>query len=106
MNEMSSDLGLQEHVQFAGIPCSPYFVCRDQNRKISMSFRTLFLQEMIKSGVIINYIAPSYAHTEAIVMQTLSAGEKALQIYQRALEEGIEKYLKGSPIKPVFRIFN
>jgi glutamate-1-semialdehyde 2,1-aminomutase len=36
----------------------------------------------------------------------LDAVKKSLQIYKRALENGIEKYLKGNAIKPVFRKFN
>jgi glutamate-1-semialdehyde 2,1-aminomutase len=29
-----------------------------------------------------------------------------LRIYRKALEDGIEKYIVGRPVKPVFRKFN
>jgi glutamate-1-semialdehyde 2,1-aminomutase len=29
-----------------------------------------------------------------------------LQVYKKALEDGVEKYLVGRPVKPVFRKFN
>ena len=34
------------------------------------------LQEMIKQGIIFNYIVPSYAHTKEILEKTLKADKK------------------------------
>ena len=36
----------------------------------------------------------------------VSAFDKSLEIYGRALDEGYEKYLSGPPVKPVFRKYN
>ncbi len=61
---------------------------------------------MIKGGVLIPWVALSFAHGEEELKLTLQATEKALQVYKKALDEGIEKYLVGKAIKPVFRKYN
>lgn len=106
MKKLIEELQMQDYFSFSGIACNPYYVCRDKNGEVSMTFRTLFLQEMIKEGVIINYVSPSYAHSEIIVDKTVQAARKALSVYKMALTDGIERYLMGSTIKPVFREFN
>ena len=52
------------------------------------------------------WIALSYAHGEKEMEFTLEAVRKALIVYSNALNDGVEKYLKGAIIKPVFRTFN
>jgi glutamate-1-semialdehyde 2,1-aminomutase len=37
---------------------------------------------------------------------TITAAAKSLVVYKKALEEGVEKYLQGRSIKPVYRRFN
>jgi glutamate-1-semialdehyde 2,1-aminomutase len=71
-----------------------------------MSFRTLFAQEMVKSRILMPYIAISFAHKEKELAITLEAVMKALVVYKKALENGIENYLESDIIKPVFRQFN
>ncbi len=44
----------------------------------------------------------SYSHTDADIDRTVDAVHGALGIYRRALEDGIEKYLDGPPVRPVF----
>ena len=36
----------------------------------------------------------------------MNAVKNALQVYAKALEEGVDKYLVGPAIKPVFITFN
>jgi glutamate-1-semialdehyde 2,1-aminomutase len=55
---------------------------------------------------LIPYVATSFAHTEREVDQTLEAATHALDVYARALGEGVDKYLVGPAVKPVFRKFN
>lgn len=59
-----------------------------------MAFRTLFSQEMINNGVLMPWIALSYAHGEKEMEFTLEAVRKALIVYSNALIDGVEKYLK------------
>jgi glutamate-1-semialdehyde 2,1-aminomutase len=52
------------------------------------------------------YIAVSYSHQETELDMTLSAAKHALTIYQKALDSGLDGYLKSPVIKPVFRKYN
>ena len=103
LNQIARELGIEQYFQVIGVPCSPNFVIKDKTGAASMEFRTLFLQEMIKQKVLMPWIAMSYSHQDAEIGFALEAGRKSLEIYRRALDEGIEKYLNGPAIKPVFR---
>jgi glutamate-1-semialdehyde 2,1-aminomutase len=105
-NNLAAEMGVADHIACIGYPCSPAIVTRDREKQVSLPFRTLFLQEMIQHGVLIPYVATSFAHTEREVDQTLEAATHALDVYARALEEGVDKYLVGPAVKPVFRKFN
>ena len=61
---------------------------------------------MIKNKVLIPWVALSYSHGEEELKITLDATIKALEIYKKALAEGVDKYLVGDVVKPVFRKFN
>lgn len=106
MNDIAKELGIEKSFEAYGIPCSPNYATKDANGEVSMGLRTLFSQEMIKQGVLMPWIAISYAHGENELDITLRAVRKALEVYKLALSEGYEKYLVGDPIKPVFRKFN
>jgi glutamate-1-semialdehyde 2,1-aminomutase len=106
-NRLAAELGISEWVKATGVPCSPCLVFRDRNGKDSASLRTLYLQETIRQGVLIPYVAPSFAHGSSELDQTLEASRRALQVVARALEAGTtEGLLVGSATKPVFRRFN
>jgi glutamate-1-semialdehyde 2,1-aminomutase len=106
LNKISQSLGIQDFFYVEGYPCSPNYVTKDKTGNINLALRTLFSQEMIKNDVLMPWIALSYAHGEEELGKTLAAAEKALKIYSYALEEGHEKFLVGSVIKPVFRTHN
>jgi glutamate-1-semialdehyde 2,1-aminomutase len=48
----------------------------------------------------------SYSHTDEDIDRTIDAVDNAAAIYSRALNDGVSDYLKGRPVKPVFRPFN
>lgn len=106
LNEEAKQLGIEDFFYCEGYPCSPSFVTKNIEKKASLPFRTLFLQEMINNGVLMPYIAISLAHTEKELDNTIVAVRKSLNIYQRALESGIDGFLKSKVIKPVFRKYN
>lgn len=106
MKEVITTHALQDYFFVGGIECSPYYICKDPKGNVSFEYRTLFLQEMIKQGVLFNYIAPSYSHNDAAIQETLDAVDKSLNIYKKAFDNGIAKYLEGPSIKPVFREYN
>jgi len=106
MNSIAKEVGIEDFFEANGIACSPGYTTKDKQGNSSLPFRTLFSQEMIKNGVLMPWIAISYAHQADELNFTLHAVKKALQVYSRALDEGVENYLIGSAIKPVFRPFN
>jgi glutamate-1-semialdehyde 2,1-aminomutase len=106
LNDAARKAGVSDFFVAAGVDCSPYFICKDKAGTVSMPYRTLFLQEMVKQGVLINYIAPSFSHKDEHVERTVAAANAALQVYARALTDGIQNYLEGPAMKPVFRPYN
>jgi len=100
-----ADNGLVGYVDLASRDCNLLFGTRDAQKKPSQPFRTLFMQEMVARGVIAPSFVVSWSHTEADIDRTVEAVAEALRVYRRALEDGPEKYLRGQPVKPVFRRF-
>jgi glutamate-1-semialdehyde 2,1-aminomutase len=98
-------LGVGDYFELLGRPCNLVFATRDQSKQPSQPFRTLFLQEMIKHGLITPSLVVSFSHTDADIDRTIEAIGASLQVYRRALEDGVEKHLVGRPVKPVFRKF-
>lgn len=94
---------LQEFVEVIGRPCNLVFATRDRNGEPSQSFRALFMQELIRRGVIAPSFVVSFAHSDADIDRTSEAIHDALGIYRKSIDEGVEKYLQGRPVKPVNR---
>lgn len=97
---------LGEFFEVLGRPCNLVFATRDQKGERSQPFRTLFMQELLRRGVIAPSFVVSYAHSDADIAQTAEAVHEALAVYRKALEDGVEHYLTGRPVKPVNRRFN
>lgn len=106
INEISNGLGLSEYFYMEGSYISMNYVTKNEAGNISMAYRTLFSQELIKNGVLMPWVAPSFAHNEEELQITFKAVLAALEVYKLALNNGINKYLVGPEIKPVFRQFN
>jgi glutamate-1-semialdehyde 2,1-aminomutase len=106
INDTAKQLGIEKNFVSGGIECSPYYLTFDKDGQNCLGLRTLFSQEMIKNGVLIPWIALSYAHGERELEITKNALEKTFEVYKKAVDDGYEKYLVGDPIKPVFRKFN
>jgi glutamate-1-semialdehyde 2,1-aminomutase len=79
------------------------FFTRDPDGRPSQPYRTLFMQELIRRGVIAPSFVVSYSHTEADIDRTIDVIDAAMVVYRRALDEGVDAYLKGRPVQPVFR---
>ena len=92
--------------ELLGRPCNLVFGTLDQDHNRSQAFRTLFMQELIKRGVIAPSFVVSFSHSDADIDRTAEAVYEAHAIYRKALDEGIEKYLEGRPVKPVNRGYN
>jgi glutamate-1-semialdehyde 2,1-aminomutase len=105
-NAETKSLGIQDYFEMIGYPISLNYITKDINKAMSLAFRTLFSQEMIKQGVLMPYIALSFSHQQKEMEYTKIAITKSLQVYKLALENGIENYLESPVIKPVFRKYN
>ena len=94
---------LERFFEVKGRSCNLVFATRDEELKPSQEFRTLFMQEMIRRGVIAPSFVVSFSHGNSDIKRTAEAVFEALVVYRKALDEGIGKYLGGRPVKPVFR---
>jgi len=106
INNASRDLNLLDKVSVLGPPCCSVYTSRDENNQPSQPFRTLFLQETMKRGLIMPSTIISYSHSDADVAETVEKVHDALVIYRKAIDEGIGKYLEGRSVQPVFRKYN
>jgi glutamate-1-semialdehyde 2,1-aminomutase len=95
--------GLTEYVAILGPDCNLLFATRDGEKRPSQPFRALFMQEMIKRGVLAPSFVVSYSHTEDDIDRTVEAVAASLVTYRKALEDDSVNYLEGRPVKPVFR---
>ncbi len=106
LRQIIDDLQIGDYFNIMGRPWLTFFATMDQNKERSQSFRTLFLQEIMKRAVIAPSFVVSAAHSDSDIQHTVDAVAAALRVYQRALEDGVEKYLVGRPVQPVFRKYN
>jgi glutamate-1-semialdehyde 2,1-aminomutase len=106
LNEAARRHGVEAHAEAIGANCNLLYKTLGADMKPSQPFRTLFLQETIKRGVIMPSLVVSYSHSDADVDATVEAVDGALEIYARALNDGVEKYLVGPPSIPVYRTWN
>ena len=97
---------LADFIPIMGRPCCLVYGTRDNDKNPSQPFRTLLLQETMKRGILAPSLVVSYSHTDADIDRTIEVFHEAFHIYRKALDEGIEKYLVGRPVKPVWRRFN
>ncbi len=100
-----SQAGLEGHVGVMSRDCNLLFFTRDAELQPSQGFRTLFMQELIKRGIIAPSFVVSYSHSEQDIDRTVEVVAEALELYRRALENGVEGYLEGRPVKPSSRRF-
>lgn len=106
INQISKESGTENYFYVEGHPISLNFICKDIEGIPSLGLRTLFMQEMMKHGIMMPWIAISLCHQEEELFRTLEAVKNSLNIYKKALDNGFGRYLIGSTIKPVFRARN
>lgn len=103
ITEAARRLGVHPFVEVLGHPANLIYATRDADGNRSQQFRTLFLQETTRRGLLMPSLVVNYAHSSEEVQQTIEAVTGALEVYRRALDEGVDKYLSGRSVKPVFR---
>ena len=82
----------------------PVFRTLDADGVPSQAMRTLFLQEILRRGVLGQSYVISAAHTDADIERTVEAARAAAVTYRRALETGRpEELFHGRPVAPGHR---
>ncbi|MCX8080345.1 MAG: glutamate-1-semialdehyde 2,1-aminomutase [Bacteroidia bacterium] len=95
---------IQDHIEVIGDVWLPVLVFKNSNKDSCLEFKTLAMQEMIRRGVLFQGIfVPCFSHTPEDVNKFAGAFNEMCIVYKKALSEGIENYLIGKPVKPVFR---
>ena len=102
----AAEHGLAEHVVVMGRPSCLVFGTKDHEGQPSQAFRTLFIQEMLRRGVLGQSLVISSAHSDEDIELTVDAARGAMGVYARAVAQGsTEGLLKGRPVAPAMREF-
>ncbi len=102
--EIIKGANLNEVIEIQGNDWILGFVFKDANGNISNGYRTLFLQEMIKNGVLFQgAFVPSFSHSEKELNFFFDAFKKSCTTQTMALQSKLTNYLVGEETKPVFR---
>jgi glutamate-1-semialdehyde 2,1-aminomutase len=94
--------GLHRHFTVLGRACNLLYSTLDAEGQPSQAFRALFLQETIRRGVLMPSLVVAYSHADEDVERTIEAVDGALEVYGRALEDGVARHLVGAPTRHVF----
>jgi glutamate-1-semialdehyde 2,1-aminomutase len=98
------DHGLADYIVLRGHPSNLVYATRDSEGKPSQAYRTLFLRELLRSGVLAPSFVVSAALTDRDLETTFEAVDQAAVAYGKALEIGDPTpWMGGRPVKPVFR---
>ena len=106
VNKASRELGLEDKISMIGPNCCSVYTTKDEKGNPSQPFRTLFLQELMKRGLLMPSGIVSYSHTDKDIDETINRMHDAMKVYKKALEQGIEKFLVGKSVAPVWRRYN
>jgi len=106
MNSLAKEYGIEDNFIVSGPSCSPVYSTFNNDGNLSFELRTLFSQEMIKNKVLMPWIALCMRHGEKELLITEHALRESFLIYRKAIEQGVDRFLEGPVIKPVFRRFN
>jgi glutamate-1-semialdehyde 2,1-aminomutase len=106
VNAAARDAGVSDQVSVVGRPSCQVYVTRDANNRPSQEYRTLFIQELLRHGVLGQSFVISAAHTDSDLEQTIDAVCAALEVYRKAIEAGtVNGLLAGRPVAPSLRAY-
>jgi glutamate-1-semialdehyde aminotransferase len=99
---------LHDYIKITGFNWSSGIVIKNSTGAADMGLRTLFMQEMIRRGVLYQGIlSPCYSHTFDDIDLMIAAFDVSCAVLAKALDDGYARYLHGAQvIQPVFRKFN
>lgn len=96
--------GISDHIAIMGRPSTLVFGTKDHEGNPSQAFRTLFIQELLRHGVLAQSLVISAAHTDDDIAVTVDAVAAASAVYAEAIAAGTtDGYLEGRPVAPAIR---
>lgn len=102
-----SSHGLENHLRLTGFNWSVGLAVLGADGQADMPLRTLFMQEMIRRGILYQGIlSPCYSHTMEDMDWMLAAFDESCNVLAKAVEGNVQDFLVGEAIKPVFRKYN
>ncbi len=105
--EAVREAGMEKHLTIVGRPCNLLFATADHEGKSSQAFRTLFLQELIRWGVLAPSFIVSYSHDDDDIDHTVEAVRRAARVYAKAIDaRTTDGLLIGPPSQSVYRRYN
>lgn len=100
---VATELGLSRNFDVVGRASNLVYATRDAEGSPSQEFRTLFMQEMVRRGILGPSFVLSYSHSDEDIDRTIEATRGALEVYRRGLDDGVGTVLEGRPVQPVDR---
>jgi len=104
-NILVKESGLEQYTQCIGYPPRTVITFKNKNNEEDLLLKSLFQQECIKRGILFTASHNiCFSHKNKDIEYTLRVYYTTLNIIKKAIEEGnILKYLRGEPVKPIFR---
>lgn len=103
-NRLAGTIGVP--AQCTGLAVHPKLIVRDRSGAETPEVKSLFLQELIRRGVLFHYGTLNFcwAHTPAVIDETLLVCDAALQRVKAALDtDSVTRWLQGAPYREPFR---
>lgn len=103
-NGITRSLGIDQFLYADGHPSLLFYITKDAGGAKSQPYRTLFMQEILKRGILAPSLVVNDAFTDEDVAHSLWAFGEAAEVYGKAIKHGsVDGYLAGRSVKPVFR---
>ena len=105
-NLLVKEMGIDNYTKIEGIDCRPYLIFKDEDGN-NPYLRTIFIEEMMRNGVLLQSFNPSFSHKDEELIITFNAMKKSLEKLKRVIEnKEYKNYENKHIIKPVFRRYN
>ena len=106
LKKLIEQYSLERVIKLAGHPAWSFILFQDTETYTSWELKTLYMQEMMKHGVLIFGIHNlSYAHTEEDVHYLLSVYDGFCQLLSDVMKnKTLNKVLLCTPLKPLFKV--
>ena len=106
LTRVIAEAGMTDHIAVMGRPSALVFATKDHEGNPSQAFRTLFIQELLRRGVLAQSLVISAAHTDEDLELTAAAFAGASAVYAQAVSAGTtDGLLEGRPVAPAIREF-